>query len=73
MEDYPYPLVVINDRYSGAYSGGGFTAWNLYVDEIPTDIDDSDNECMEFWITNKIPVGIGSNPEEAIEDLKRKL
>jgi hypothetical protein len=44
-----YPLVVISDRYNGTYSHGEFTAWNCYIDEIPEEIDDSDDECGVFW------------------------
>jgi hypothetical protein len=44
-----YPLVVISDRYTGAYSQGKFTAWNCYIDEIPEEIDSSDDECGVFW------------------------
>jgi len=44
-----YPLFVILDRYNGTYSHGKFTAWNCYIDEIPKEIDDSDDECGVFW------------------------
>ena len=44
-----YPLVIISDRYTGAYSRGRYTAWNCYIDEIPIEIDGDDMECYEFW------------------------
>ena len=68
-----YPLTIINDRYTGAYSGGEFTAWNMDYYEIPTEPAEDDVTCMLFWGTTKIPVGRGETPQEAVEDLKRRL
>ena len=68
-----YPLTIINDRYTGTYSGGKFTAWNLDYYKIPVDPDDDDVTCMAFWATNKIPVGRGDSPEDAVKDLERRL
>ena len=73
MGKYPYPLTICNDRYSGAYSGGKFTAWHLDAEDVPIDIFGDDVECDMFWESNDIPVGIGNTPEEAINDLKSKL
>ena len=73
MEKYPYPLTICNDRYTGAYSGGKFTAWHLDAEDVPTEIYGDDVECAVFWDWNEIPVGKGDTPEEAISDLKAKL
>lgn len=35
IEDEIYPLTIISDRYTGAYSGGEYLAFNLDFDEIP--------------------------------------
>jgi hypothetical protein len=79
MKKYPYPLTVVMDRYSGTYSGGYFTAWNKYPDEIPIDIHCSDGVAMEFWDKYHKKsenlkdgcemVGFGGTAEEAINDL----
>lgn len=68
-----YPLTIINDRYTGTYSGGIFTAWNMDYYKIPTEPAEGDVICMWFWETTKIPVGRGKTPREAVEDLKRRL
>lgn len=73
MEKDIYPLTIIKDRYTGCYSGGEYTAWNLDFYEIPADIDDEDVECKLFWDNNTIPVGKGETPEEAIKNLEELL
>ena len=66
-----YPLIIVLDRYSGAYSGGEYTAFNL--EYPPKEIYSSDVECMEFWDTTDLKVGKGNTPEEAINNLKEVL
>ena len=68
-----YPLVIIEDRYTGVYSNGEYTAWNMYFDEIPQDIDGDDVSCYDFWHSYNGIVGLGRTPNEAIEDLRKKL
>ena len=68
-----YPLTIIADRYCDTYSGGKFTAWNMDYYEIPTEPAEDDVTCMRFWGKTKIPVGRGETPQEAVEDLKRRL
>ena len=68
-----YPLTIINDRYTGTYSGGIFTAWNMDYYEIPTDPDEDDVTCMLFWAKTDIIVGRGDTPQEAVDDLTRRL
>lgn len=68
-----YPLVIIEDRYTGVYSNGEYTAWNMYFDEIPQDIDGDDVSCYDFWHSYNGIVGLGKTPNEAIEDLRKKL
>ena len=43
-----YPLVIIVDRYNGCYSGGKFTVWNSYPEDIPEDIYSDDDTCYYF-------------------------
>lgn len=68
-----YPLTVTADRYNGTYSRGKFTAWNLDPEEVPTDINEDDMTCMDFWAECEYTVGLGRTVMEAIEDLERKL
>lgn len=73
IEDEIYPLTIASDRYSGAYSGGNYTAWNLEATDIPPAIDGDDVDCHAFWLENKIPVGKGWTVSEALLDLYIKL
>jgi hypothetical protein len=68
-----YPLTIVFDRYSGAYSGGVYTAWNLEAHRIPEEIDGGDVGCMKFWYDNEISVGRGETAEKAVESLISKL
>ena len=76
MEDEIYPLVIIRDRYTGVYSGGKYTAWNLDAEEIPIDINADDVSCFNFWWTDKADkyiIGKGDTVNEALADLYIKL
>lgn len=73
IEDEIYPLTIVSDRYSGVYSGGAYTAWNMDADEIPADINGGDIECDKFWEENRLVCGKGSTVSEAVLDLYLKL
>ena len=69
-----YPLTVVADRYNGMYSGGAFTAWNKYNDELPSGIFGDDTKCREFWAKNDNTLcGRGDTVDSAIADLYCKL
>jgi len=68
-----YPLVIIKDRYTGTYSNGEYTAWNMFFEDIPREIDEDDVTCYNFWHSYNGIVGLGETPNEAIEDLHKKL
>ena len=79
--DEIFPLTVVSDRYGGTYSGGNYTAWNLYPDEIPLEINGDDVTCHDFWLnihnaygTEKHTLcGVGDTMASAAHDLKRRL
>lgn len=74
-----YPLTIVMDRYTGVYSGGKFTAWNLDPDKVPEDICADDNSTSEFFFDDirygiqNIVYGIGATPDEAAMDLYMKM
>ena len=68
-----YPLTIIKDRYTGAYSGGQFTAWNLDFEDVPIDINGEDVDCANFWAENDILVGKGNTIKEAIKNLQDSI
>ena len=80
MKNKPiYPLTITQDRYGGVYASHmspkreiekcRYTAWNLTVDKVPTEIEQDDVTCRNFWICNKIPCGRGATAKEAVKDL----
>ncbi len=76
-----YPLTVVSDRYGGTYSGGDFTAWNMYPDEVPYEISSDDCTCLEKWTElrsgdgteRRELFGVGNTPNDAVLDLERKM
>ena len=75
---YIHPLTVIADRYSGAYSGGYYTAWQMYASDIPEGPEGDNSECGVFWADYwagrmHYDIGIGDTPDEAASDLKAKI
>lgn len=44
-----YPLTITKDRYTGVYSGGGWTAWYCDADMVPSEIAADDVTCCSFW------------------------
>lgn len=67
-----YPLTVVNDRYNGTYSGGKYTAWNLYPWGIPEAVFSDDNTCWSYFRTTHDIYGRGATPNEAIIDLEKR-
>lgn len=77
--EYPQRLTVVDDRYNGVYNSFmepkkspeecKYTAWDLSIDEVPTEIEQDDVTCRNFWLQNKIPCGRGATVEDAVKDL----
>lgn len=71
-----YPLTVVCDRYTGTYSGGAYTAWNLDPWDVPREIEGDDGTCREFWwsgVADRYVVGKGGTVAEAVADLAQKM
>lgn len=68
-----YPVTIICDRYNGCYSGGKYTAWNEDYYSLSEDADGSDIPAMNFFYNCPYVYGVGNTPNEALEDLKKKL
>ena len=69
--DNIYPVTIIFDRYTGAYSKGVWTAWHTFEDGIPEEVGMGDSDCGNFWYEFKGIVGRGDTPDEAYKDLIR--
>ena len=82
-DDNIYPVTIVEDRYGGCYSGGAYTAFCMDGSELPWQIDAGDVECDCFWKkyndifkedpNNIYKVGIGRTPNEAVNDLAKKI
>ena len=59
-----YPLTIVCDRYTGCYSGGKFTEWNFYADDVG---------CATFFSNTKNIYGRGKTPNDAVMDLINRL
>lgn len=68
-----YPVTIVSDRYGGTYSGGQYTAWLCDPWDVPSEIDEGDVGCSQFWCNCKEIVGKGATPMLALEDLRTKL
>lgn len=73
-----YPLTIVQDRYTGAYSGGRWLAFNLDPWDIPEDPWMDDVSAGYFWEDLRngridLHVGIGSTKSEAVQNLQIKL
>lgn len=81
-----FPITIIDDRYSGFYSNAKWLAFNLYPGSIPWEVSGDDIACMTFWdkyddlknltqedFIKRIIIGKGSAPNEAHEDLIKRM
>lgn len=69
-----WPCTIVKDRYSGAYSKGKWTAWNLESGDVPLEIHEDDVTVMNFFNQQDPTLyGVGDSPEESLNDLTNKL
>ena len=62
-----WPIVVVEDRYNGTYSGATWTAFNSW--DVPAGALGDDLSCNEFFREPNQPIGKGDTPTEAAENL----
>lgn len=72
-----WPVTIICDRFSGAYSNGLYWAMPVLHDQIPEDPFVDGSVADEFWVrvdNNEVwPVGAGATPNDAVLDLIRAV
>ncbi|MBR2014136.1 MAG: hypothetical protein IJ998_01790 [Alistipes sp.] len=68
-----YPTTIVRDRYNGTYSGAAWLAFPMFVEDVPTEVDGEDPECIIFWDTYNGVVGKGNTPELAMANLVAKI
>lgn len=82
-ERHIHPVTIVEDRYSGAYSGGKWLAINgadvlengcyriIRILEQGPHGDDSD--AAEFWSASPHWIAAGNTPDDALKNLMAKL
>lgn len=81
MDGELFPATVTLDRYGGTYSGGYWTAWNEYPEDVPKEPFEDDVTCCRFWLDTELkdsdgytkPIGKGPTAKAALEDLYAKV
>ena len=76
-----YPVVLIEDRYQGVYSGGRWLAVanaDIRIEDVPraswllgNGPGGDDLEAAEFWAQAPAWIAVGSTPDEAVRELLR--
>lgn len=70
----PGERTVVEDRYSGGYSGAKYIAWPLPAAAVPPDSQGGDIDAGVFWSKSREHLaGKGDTPEKALVDLERLL
>ena len=72
-----YPIMIVEDRYGGSYSGGQWVAVaeaaeSPHRDAIDESILGGDTACMMFWSDPPQWVAVGATPDEALGALLAK-
>lgn len=61
-----YPCTIVPTRYTGAYEGGTWAAFELAPRQLSTlDWDSDDVSAREWWDQNRGRVGVGDSPGDA--------
>lgn len=68
-----YPTTIICDRYGGTYSGALWLAFPHDYWDIPEEVDSGDMDSCRFWQDYDGIVGKGATPEDALNDLRKKM
>lgn len=70
-----WPVTIVKDRYSGAYSDGIYLAHFTEPDDVPLEPNSDDVDAMNFWYEfdnfnkNDYSIGKGETPDIALENL----
>jgi len=68
------PVTITPDRYGGTYSGGAWLAFPLHPSAVPDGPFGGDLLANHWWRElGDVPVGRARTPDQAYEDLSRRL
>jgi len=72
--DWVLPVTITPDRYGGVYSGGAWLAFPLDTSAVPEGPFSGDVLAAAWWDqVGDVPVGRGGSPDQAYDDLVRRL
>ena len=71
--DRPGTVTIVRSRYGGIYEPGEWVAFACWPADIPPDWNADDVTCAEFFAARGEEIGGGATPQEAYEDLLRRL
>lgn len=73
-----FPIAIIEDRYTGAYSEGRWLAVTQYdLSTRSSELNDGpfgdDTEASTFWAAQPQWIAAGDTPDEALHNLEQRL
>lgn len=66
-------MTIVRSRYGGVYEPGEWIAFPLGPEELPEAWHGNDQDCEEFFRLRSGEIGGGPSPQDAYEDLLRRL
>jgi len=71
--DELWPVTIVRARYGGIYEPGDWLAFSALPNGLPAEWDADDVTAMDFYARRSREIGGGKTPNEAYDDLVRKL
>jgi hypothetical protein len=73
VPDGVIPVIIFQTRYGGTYEGGRWAAIYSHPHDFPEEAWGEDTVAVVWWVDHAHDVGVGESPNDALEDLRRKL
>jgi hypothetical protein len=73
MNDDLHRVTIVRSRYGGIYEPGVWIAFPCWPEDISPDWNPGDVVCAGFFADRAEEIGGGDTPQEAYEDLLRRL
>ena len=73
VSDDLYRVTIVRSRYGGTYEPGVWVAFPCWPEELSPDWSGGDGVCARFFAERAEEVGGGDTPQEAYDNLRRRL
>jgi hypothetical protein len=73
MSDDLYKVTIVRSRYGGTYEPGVWVAFPYWPEDLSPDWNAGDVACAGFFADRGEEIGGGDTPQEAYDDLCRRL